>query len=63
MNRLDLPLLHGTSLDTRDTLYLDEARVLDTLVHNLEGMAYRCLEDAHWTMLFVTPCETSPAAP
>lgn len=54
MNRLDLPLLHGTSLDTRDTLYLDEARVLDTLVHNLEGMAYRCLEDAHWTMLFVS---------
>ena len=33
---------------------LDQARILDTLIHNLEGMAYRCLPDAHWTMLFVS---------
>ena len=33
---------------------VDRARVLDTLVNNLEGMAYRCLNDSHWTMLFVS---------
>lgn len=29
-------------------------KVLDTLVNNLEGMAYRCLLDTHWTMRFVS---------
>ncbi|MCX7279224.1 MAG: EAL domain-containing protein [Burkholderiales bacterium] len=29
-------------------------RVLDTLVNNLEGMAYRCLLDGRWTMRFVS---------
>nr|WP_315426018.1 EAL domain-containing protein [uncultured Albidiferax sp.] len=29
-------------------------KVLDTLVHNLEGMAYRCLMDGEWTMRFVS---------
>ncbi|WP_313054908.1 putative bifunctional diguanylate cyclase/phosphodiesterase [Pseudomonas lopnurensis] len=33
---------------------LDRSRVLDTLVNNLEGMAYRCLNDGHWTMIFVS---------
>ncbi|PKO88179.1 MAG: sensor domain-containing diguanylate cyclase [Betaproteobacteria bacterium HGW-Betaproteobacteria-12] len=33
---------------------VDHSRVLDTLVKNLEGMAYRCLHDAHWTMIFVS---------
>jgi diguanylate cyclase (GGDEF)-like protein/PAS domain S-box-containing protein len=33
---------------------VDHSRVLDTLVRNLEGMAYRCLNDAHWTMIFVS---------
>ncbi|MBY0453891.1 MAG: EAL domain-containing protein [Burkholderiaceae bacterium] len=28
--------------------------MLDTLVHNLEGMAYRSLNDAYWTMVFVS---------
>lgn len=28
--------------------------MLDTLVNNLEGMAYRCLHDADWTMVFVS---------
>jgi diguanylate cyclase (GGDEF)-like protein/PAS domain S-box-containing protein len=41
-----------SSLDT--SLPVDRARVLDTLVNNLEGMAYRCLDDASWTMLFVS---------
>ena len=54
MNRLDLPLQNGVALGGHEALYLDEARVLDTLVHNLDGMAYRCLDDAQWTMLFVS---------
>ena len=33
---------------------LDRARVLDTLVNNLDGMAYRCGHDAQWTMIFVS---------
>ncbi len=33
---------------------LDRARVLDTLVNNLDGMAYRCRNDAHWRMIFVS---------
>ena len=33
---------------------LDRARVLDTLVNNLDGMAYRCLLDASWRMIFVS---------
>ncbi len=33
---------------------LDRARVLDTLVNNLDGMAYRCLLDARWRMIFVS---------
>ncbi|MGE4407314.1 MAG: hypothetical protein AB7E40_17595, partial [Pseudomonas sp.] len=33
---------------------LDRSRVLDTLVNNLEGMAYRCLNNGQWTMIFVS---------
>lgn len=33
---------------------VNRSRVLDTLVNNLEGMAYRTLNDAHWTMVFVS---------
>lgn len=40
------------SLETAQPV--DRARVLDTLVNNLEGMAYRCLPDQRWTMLFVS---------
>ncbi len=35
-------------------LRVNPSRVLDTLVHNLEGMVYRCQHDADWTMLFVS---------
>ena len=33
---------------------VDRARVFDTLLNNLEGMAYRCLFDAQWSMVFVS---------
>ena len=33
---------------------VDRARVLDTLVNNLDGMAYRCHLDHDWTMVFVS---------
>lgn len=33
---------------------VNHSQVLDTLVRNLEGMAYRCLNDAQWTMIFVS---------
>jgi diguanylate cyclase (GGDEF)-like protein/PAS domain S-box-containing protein len=33
---------------------LDRARVLDTLVNNLDGMAYRCRHDETWRMIFVS---------
>ena len=33
---------------------LDRARVLDTLVNNLDGMAYRCRHDETWCMIFVS---------
>lgn len=41
-----------TSLLTTETL--DRSRVLDTLVNNLGGMAYRCLHDQRWKMVFVS---------
>lgn len=33
---------------------VDRARVFDTLLNNLQGMAYRCLLDPQWTMVFVS---------
>ena len=41
-------------LGLHSTEELDRARVLDTLINNLDGMAYRCLLDAAWTMIFVS---------
>ena len=33
---------------------LNRARMLDNLVNDLQGMAYRCRPDAHWSMVFVS---------
>ena len=33
---------------------IDTSRVLDVLVHNLEGMVFRCSIDATWTIHFVS---------
>jgi diguanylate cyclase (GGDEF)-like protein/PAS domain S-box-containing protein len=37
-----------------DAQTLERARMLDTLVNNLQGMAYRCRHDAKWRMVFVS---------
>ncbi|MDK9725731.1 MAG: EAL domain-containing protein [Sterolibacteriaceae bacterium MAG5] len=50
IKRLHRP--HPVILQT-DSL-VDRSRVLDTLVNNLDGMAYRCRHDEQWTMLFVS---------
>lgn len=47
-----LSRIDRTSLMTSEVL--DRSRVLDTLVNNLEGMAYRCRNNQHWQMIFVS---------
>ncbi len=49
----------STSRDVSDLKRVEEAlrereRFLDTLMGNLPGMVYRCRNDAHWTMAYVS---------
>ncbi len=37
-----------------DEALRENQRILSTLISNLPGMAYRCRDDAEWTMLFVS---------
>ncbi len=56
-------LLAGYTIDITDRKLSEQARAeserrLATLMANLPGMAYRCQNDEHWTMLFVSEgCE------
>jgi len=52
-------LVSGTVRDITKRKHSEEAlresrRQLSTLMANLPGMAYRCLNDSYWTMLFVS---------
>lgn len=52
-------VIEGTVLDITGYIKASEAlqeseRALSTLMSNLPGMAYRCLYDDNWTMLFVS---------
>lgn len=51
---MSVPLLRPRRTSLLSSGELDRARVLDTLVNNLDGMAYRCLLDARWRMIFVS---------
>jgi diguanylate cyclase (GGDEF)-like protein/PAS domain S-box-containing protein len=45
-------------------LTAQQQRLLDTLLDNLDGMIYRCLFDAHWTMIYVSKgCEALTGYP
>ncbi len=51
---MSAPPVRARRLSLLSTGELDRARVLDTLINNLDGMAYRCLLDANWRMIFVS---------
>jgi diguanylate cyclase (GGDEF)-like protein/PAS domain S-box-containing protein len=49
-----LSMLDSPHSALNSNILVDPLRILDTLVNNLDGMVYRCLQDADWTMLFVS---------
>ena len=44
----------GSDVDRIQAELLEKERILLLLMDNLEGMVYRCLDDAQWTMQFVS---------
>ena len=54
MTELSAKISGAHLVNVNTALSLDSSRVLDTLMANLAGMAYRCRQDEHWTMLFVS---------
>ncbi len=54
MSRDDLPNQERVAASLLTAHVIDRSRVLETLVDNLQGMAYRCFDDNTWTMVFVS---------
>ncbi|MEN6395209.1 MAG: PAS domain S-box protein [Methanoregula sp.] len=53
----DLIMVHINDITERwlaEKALADNKRMLDTLLHNLPGMVYRCRNDPDWTMEFVS---------
>lgn len=49
-----MSILLSEARDLSQTALSESQRTLSTLMSNLPGMAYRCLNDPDWTMLFVS---------
>ncbi len=54
MNFDDIASREDVPVSLHSSRVIDRARVLETLVDNLHGMAYRCFNDGAWTMVFVS---------